>query len=116
MDIRVPPPAYFSTPTPKVKNLTPPLHNPLTYLFPVFINSGITNTNLDPCGKQLHQLEGSACVQFILPLFLQTLLISKVTEVGSSLRGSVVNESARNHEVSGSIPGLAQWVKDLALP
>ena len=35
---------------------------------------------------------------------------------GSSHCGSVEMNLIRNHEVSGSIPGLAQWVKDLVLP
>ena len=30
----------------------------------------------------------------------------------SSHHGSVANESTRNHEVVGLIPGLTQWVKD----
>ena len=30
--------------------------------------------------------------------------------------GAVVNDPTRNHGVSGSIPGLAQLVKDLAFP
>jgi len=34
----------------------------------------------------------------------------------SSRLGAVEMNPTRNHEVAGSIPGLAQWVKDLALP
>ena len=35
--------------------------------------------------------------------------------LGSSYCGAAEMNPTSNHEVVGSIPGLAQWVKDLAL-
>ena len=40
----------------------------------------------------------------------------KNTYMGVPVVAQWLMNPTRNHEVAGSIPGLAQWVKDLALP
>ena len=42
--------------------------------------------------------------------------LSKVAYAGVPVVAQWLTNPTRNHEVAGSVPALAQWVNDLALP
>ena len=48
--------------------------------------------------------------------FPPTIISCKDLDFWSSRPGAAEMNPTRNREVAGSIPGLAQWVKDLVLP
>ena len=53
---------------------------------------------------------------FVSSHFAQFISDSKSRDLGVPVVAQRLMNLTRNHEVEGLIPGLAQWVKDPALP
>ena len=58
----------------------------------------------------------SHATRVLLCLASLSIICSRFTHVWSSRRGSVETNPTGKHEVAGSVPGLAQWVKGPTLP
>jgi len=74
----------------------------------------VLSINLNLLEKDIGALITLFLSTFLLEICKYLLLLLEIY-CGSPLCGSVVVNLTSNHEDDSSVPGLAQWVKDLAL-
>ena len=81
------------------------------------MNGTCENCNIYATGDRRQRREKTVILEVILAQNNPKLTkASKNTDLGSSCWGSAKLNLTRKHEDAGLIPGLAQWVKGLALP
>ena len=78
--------------------------------------AGVENKNCLQMGTRKTFSSDANILELDCSHLYNAIHLSKITELGVPIMAQQLTNPNNIHEDTGSIPGLAQWVKDPALP